>query len=307
MHAAVPFIAVIPARLASARLPGKPLADLGGKPMVVRVAERARASGASRVLIATDAESVLDACRAHGIEALLTRADHPSGTDRLAEVVHTCRLPDDALLVNVQGDEPLIAPRLVAGVAAHLAANPDCAIATAAHPIDDPADVFNPNVVKVVLDARGIALYFSRAPIPWSRDAYQPHWSSPEGQPSDIDASAYMRTALASCAAIPPFHKPRSRSPKRSSSCGRCGTANGSRFCSRRRRRHPAWTRQRTWRGFARFLPGKAEDRARRRGIIATVIDATTPRGESARTAPAGGDDLPAAYVSGCSQIGARR
>ncbi|KAG0194202.1 3-deoxy-manno-octulosonate cytidylyltransferase 1 [Apophysomyces sp. BC1034] len=189
MHAAVPFIAVIPARLASARLPGKPLADLGGKPMVVRVAERARASGASRVLIATDAESVLDACRAHGIEALLTRADHPSGTDRLAEVVHTCRLPDDALLVNVQGDEPLIAPRLVAGVAAHLAANPDCAIATAAHPIDDPADVFNPNVVKVVLDARGIALYFSRAPIPWSRDAYQPHWSSPEGQPSRVDVA----------------------------------------------------------------------------------------------------------------------
>jgi 3-deoxy-manno-octulosonate cytidylyltransferase (CMP-KDO synthetase) len=180
MHAAVPFIAVIPARLASTRLAGKPLADLGGKPMVVRVAERAQASGASRVLIATDAQSVLDASRAHGFDALLTRADHPSGTDRLAEVVDQCGLPDDALVVNVQGDEPLIDPKLVAGVAAHLAANPDCAIATAAHPIADPAEIFNPNVVKTVLDARGVAMYFSRAPIPWSRAAYQPHWPAPD-------------------------------------------------------------------------------------------------------------------------------
>lgn len=196
MHAAVPFIAVIPARLASTRLPGKPLADLGGKPMVVRVAERARAAGASRVLIATDAEAVLDAARAHGIDALLTRADHPTGTDRLAEVVHACRLPDDALLVNVQGDEPLIEPRLVAGVAAHLAAHPDCAMATAAHPIDDAADIFNPNVVKVVLDAHGIALYFSRAPIPWSRDAYQPCWHSQEGAPR-IDVACLPAPAAA--------------------------------------------------------------------------------------------------------------
>ena len=179
MHAAVPFIAVIPARLASTRLPDKPLADLGGKPMVVRVAERARASGASRVLIATDAQSVLDAARAHGFEALMTRADHPTGTDRLAEVVDQCALPDESMIVNVQGDEPLIEPRLVAGVAAHLAANADCAIATAAHRITDPADVFNPNIVKAVLDARGVALYFSRAPIPWSRDAYQRHWPAP--------------------------------------------------------------------------------------------------------------------------------
>lgn len=187
MHAAVPFIVVIPARLASTRLPGKPLADLAGKPMVVRVAEQARASGASRVLVATDAEVVLNACRAHGIETLLTRTDHPSGTDRLAEVVQACRLPDDALVVNVQGDEPLIEPRLVASVAAHLAANPDCAIATAAHPIAEPAEVFNPNIVKVVLDARGIALYFSRAPIPWSRDAYQPQWSLEDGAAPVVD------------------------------------------------------------------------------------------------------------------------
>jgi 3-deoxy-manno-octulosonate cytidylyltransferase (CMP-KDO synthetase) len=175
---ALPFVAVVPARLASTRLPEKPLADIGGKPMVVRVAERARASGAQQVLIASDAQSVLDAARAHGIDALLTRADHPSGTDRLAEVAAHFNWSDDTIVVNVQGDEPLIDPALVRGVASHLATNPDCAIATAAHPIDNPAEVFSPNVVKVVLDARGVALYFSRAPIPWIRDAYQPHCSA---------------------------------------------------------------------------------------------------------------------------------
>jgi 3-deoxy-manno-octulosonate cytidylyltransferase (CMP-KDO synthetase) len=169
------FVAVVPARLASTRLPEKPLADIGGRPMVVRVAERARESGAARVLIASDAERVLDAARAHGIEAIMTRADHPSGTDRLAEVAAHLNWSDDTIVVNVQGDEPLIDPALVRDVASHLAANPDCAIATAAHPITDPAEIFSPNVVKVVLDARGTALYFSRAPIPWQRDAYQPH------------------------------------------------------------------------------------------------------------------------------------
>jgi 3-deoxy-manno-octulosonate cytidylyltransferase (CMP-KDO synthetase) len=173
-HDAPPFVAVVPARLASTRLPAKPLADIGGKPMVVRVAERARAAGAQRVLIATDDARVLQAVQAHGFEALLTRADHPSGTDRLAEVATTLGLPDETIVVNVQGDEPLIDPALVCDVASHLAAHPDCAIATAAHPIVDAADVFNPNVVKVVLDARGVALYFSRAPIPWHRDAYAP-------------------------------------------------------------------------------------------------------------------------------------
>ena len=170
-----PFVAVVPARLASTRLPEKPLADIAGKPMVVRVAERAREAGAQRVLIATDAQRVFDAAQAHGFDALLTRADHPSGTDRLAEVATRLDLADDTIVVNVQGDEPLIDPALVRDVASHLAANPDCAIATAAHPITEPADVFNPNVVKVVLDARAIALYFSRAPIPWLRDAYQAH------------------------------------------------------------------------------------------------------------------------------------
>jgi 3-deoxy-manno-octulosonate cytidylyltransferase (CMP-KDO synthetase) len=171
---APPFIAVVPARLASTRLPNKPLADLGGKPMVVRVAERARESGAQQVLIATDAPQVLEAAREHGFDAMLTRADHPSGTDRLAEVAVQHGWSDDTIVVNVQGDEPLIDPALVRGVASHLAANENCAIATAAHPITDPTEVFNPNVVKVVLDARGVALYFSRAPIPWARDAWQP-------------------------------------------------------------------------------------------------------------------------------------
>jgi 3-deoxy-manno-octulosonate cytidylyltransferase (CMP-KDO synthetase) len=172
-----PFVAVVPARLASTRLPEKPLVDIAGKPMVVRVAERARASGAEQVLIASDAERVLAAARAHGVDALLTRADHPSGTDRLAEVATRLNWSDETIVVNVQGDEPLIDPALVRAVASHLAAHPECAIATAAHPIEDAADVFSPNVVKVVLDARGRALYFSRAPIPWLRDAYQPHCS----------------------------------------------------------------------------------------------------------------------------------
>jgi len=175
-----PFIAVVPARLASTRLPNKPLADIGGKPMVVRVAERARASGAQQVLVASDAQSVLDAAHEHGFDAVLTRADHPSGTDRLAEVATTFGWSDDTIVVNVQGDEPLIDPSLVCDVASHLAAHPDCAIATAAHPITSPDEIFSPNVVKVVLDARGVALYFSRAPIPWARDAWQSHWTPPQ-------------------------------------------------------------------------------------------------------------------------------
>jgi 3-deoxy-manno-octulosonate cytidylyltransferase (CMP-KDO synthetase) len=166
------FTVVIPARLASTRLPDKPLADIGGRPMIVRVAERAHASSAQRTVVATDAPAVAQACAAHGIEAVLTRADHPSGTDRLAEVAAQLGLADDAIVVNVQGDEPLIEPSLIDEVALHLAHHADCAIATAAHPLQDIAEVFNPNVVKVVCDAAGRALYFSRAPIPWARDAW---------------------------------------------------------------------------------------------------------------------------------------
>jgi 3-deoxy-manno-octulosonate cytidylyltransferase (CMP-KDO synthetase) len=166
------FVALIPARLGSTRLPGKPLADIGGRPMVVRVAEQAIASGARLVAVATDSQEVVDAVERHGHRALLTRADHPSGTDRLAEAAAMLSLPDDAIVANVQGDEPQIPPALIAGVAGLLRQRSDCSIATAAHPIDGIEDLFNPNVVKVVLAADDRALYFSRAPIPFAREAF---------------------------------------------------------------------------------------------------------------------------------------
>jgi 3-deoxy-manno-octulosonate cytidylyltransferase (CMP-KDO synthetase) len=165
-----PFVVLIPARLASTRLPDKPLADLAGLPMVVRVAQRARSSRASRVVVAADHPRIVDACRAHGVEVLLTRDDHASGSDRLAEACTQLSLADDEIVVNVQGDEPLIDPTLVDAVAAALQADAGVAMSTAAHAIDSMADFLNPNVVKTVLDAKGHALYFSRAPIPWWRD-----------------------------------------------------------------------------------------------------------------------------------------
>lgn len=165
------FVALVPARLASSRLPNKPLADIAGLPMVVRVIRQAEQSGARRVAVATDSQAVIQAVRAHGHEALLTRADHPSGTDRLAEAVDHLQLQDHDIVVNVQGDEPLIPPTLVNAVAALLAQRPECGMATAAHPITDVREFFSPNLVKVVCDSQGHALYFSRAPIPFTRDA----------------------------------------------------------------------------------------------------------------------------------------
>ena len=164
------FVAIIPARLASSRLPNKPLADIAGKPMVVRTAERALASGATAIMVATDHPDIVAACETHGIPVCMTRADHPSGTDRIAEVAERMQLPDDAVVVNVQGDEPLIDPALIAATAALV--NADVPMATAAHPIHAVEDAFNPNVVKVVLDKNDRALYFSRATIPWHRDAF---------------------------------------------------------------------------------------------------------------------------------------
>ena len=166
------FTVLIPARLASSRLPDKPLADIAGLPMVVRVAHAAARSGAARVVVAGDDPRIVAACRAHGIEAVLTRADHPSGSDRLAEACELLGLDGDDLVVNVQGDEPLIAPAMVDACAALLRQRPDCVMATVAHTIDDLAEFTNPNVVKVVLDAAGRALYFSRAPIAWWRDGF---------------------------------------------------------------------------------------------------------------------------------------
>jgi 3-deoxy-manno-octulosonate cytidylyltransferase (CMP-KDO synthetase) len=169
---ATPFIVVIPARYASTRLPGKPLLDIGGLPMVMQVVRRAAASGAQAVWVATDSDDVLSAAKRHGADAMLTSAEHATGTDRIAEVVRALRCDDNAIVVNVQGDEPLIDPGLIRDVAAALDRAPDAAIATACHAIDDYASMMNPNVVKVVLDAKGFAMYFSRAPIPYARDAF---------------------------------------------------------------------------------------------------------------------------------------
>jgi 3-deoxy-manno-octulosonate cytidylyltransferase (CMP-KDO synthetase) len=167
------FSVIIPARYASTRFPGKPLADVRGKPMVVRVAERARASGAAEVLVATDHAGIARAVENHGFEAVMTRASHASGTDRLAEVAAKRRYPGGRIVVNVQGDEPLIAPALVRAIAADLARHRDAAMATACHPIRNARDLANPNVVKVALDQDGYALYFSRAAIPYARDAFR--------------------------------------------------------------------------------------------------------------------------------------
>lgn len=164
------FTVIIPARLASTRLPNKPLADLGGKPMVVRVAERAALSGAVRIIVATDDHGISAACKAHDIDVAMTRSDHLSGTDRIAEVALALELSDDAVVVNVQGDEPLIDPQLIAATAALISAQQS--MATAAHRIADSDELFNTNVVKVVLDQRSRALYFSRAVIPWNRDGF---------------------------------------------------------------------------------------------------------------------------------------
>ncbi len=171
------FTVLIPARLASTRLPNKPLADIAGLPMVVHVARRAARSQASQVVVATDSPAVLDACTQHGVGALLTRVDHPSGSDRLAEACDLLGLPDEATVVNVQGDEPLMDPALIDAVAAALAQRADCVMSTAAHALHSPADFTNPNVVKVVLDRLGTALYFSRAPLPWWRDGMASAWT----------------------------------------------------------------------------------------------------------------------------------
>jgi len=168
----VSFCVVIPARAASSRLPDKPLLDIAGLPMVVRTANQARLSKASQVIIATDDERIRQTVRAHGHDVLMTDAQHASGTDRLAQVAQMLELADDAVLVNVQGDEPLIAPESINTVAALLAQRPDAALATCATPIRDAHTLFNPNAVKVVCDRQQRALYFSRAPIPWARDAF---------------------------------------------------------------------------------------------------------------------------------------
>lgn len=166
------FTVIIPARYASTRLPGKPLADIGGKPMIIRVVEQARLSKASRVVVATDDLRIAEVVKAFGAEVCMTRADHVSGTDRLQEVGQQLGLSDQDIVVNVQGDEPLIPPEVINQVADNIAKNTQASVATLCEPIADASDFFNPNIVKLVVDNAGLALYFSRAPMPWARDAF---------------------------------------------------------------------------------------------------------------------------------------
>ncbi len=188
---ALHFKVVIPARYASTRLPGKPLLDLGGKPMVVHVAERAALSGAEEIWIATDHPEVFAVAEAHGLNVVMTHADHPTGTDRLAEVVAQRGWNPDTLVVNVQGDEPLIEPAVIEQTARQLASS-GADIATVAHPIHEAADFFNPNVVKVVCRADGDAAYFSRAPIPFARD----HFAANGQQSLPASFPAYRHVGL---------------------------------------------------------------------------------------------------------------
>ncbi|WP_260258708.1 3-deoxy-manno-octulosonate cytidylyltransferase [Vibrio intestinalis] len=165
------FTVVIPARYQSTRLPGKPLADIGGKPMIQWVYEQALQAGAQRVIIATDDERVEKSAQAFGADVCMTSPDHESGTERLAEVVKLMAIPDDHIIVNVQGDEPLIPPSIISQVADNLAKS-QAPMATLGVEIEDEAEVFNPNAVKVVTDKDGYAMYFSRASIPWDRDNF---------------------------------------------------------------------------------------------------------------------------------------
>ena len=201
------FTVVIPARMRSTRLPGKMLADVCGKPLVAWAAERAHASGALEVVIATDHADIAAALGSLGWRTCMTSPDHPSGTDRIAEAARALGLEGEAIVVNVQGDEPLIDPRLVGAVAAALASHPDAAVATAAHPVDSAASFFDPNVVKVVVDESGYASYFSRAPIPYARDAFAASRERlPEGFPAlrHIGIYAYRVRFLARYAALTP-------------------------------------------------------------------------------------------------------
>lgn len=192
------FKVVIPARYASVRLPGKPLLDIGGKPMVVRVVEQALKSGADDVVVATDHEKIAAAVKASGYQVVMTRQDHASGTDRIAEVVQLLGWDDGTSVVNVQGDEPLISPKLIREVALGLAQHEDASIATASHPLHDKASIMNSSVVKVVVDKAGYALYFSRAPIPYARDAYDAGQDVPEALPvfKHIGIYAYRASFL---------------------------------------------------------------------------------------------------------------
>ena len=200
------FKVVIPARYASSRLPAKPLLDIAGKPMVVRVAEQAQRSGAQDVVIATDHQGIFDVVAQHGYQVVMTREDHPSGTDRIAEVAAHFNWASGEIVVNVQGDEPLIEPALIREVAGNLNAHPEASIATACHVIHDKETMLNPNVVKVVMDAHGYAMYFSRAPIPYPRDVFAQNLALPVNLPvyRHIGLYAYRAKFLSDYAQLVP-------------------------------------------------------------------------------------------------------
>jgi 3-deoxy-manno-octulosonate cytidylyltransferase (CMP-KDO synthetase) len=202
----VEFVVIVPARLASTRLPNKPLVDLGGVPMVVRVARNAKKSGAARVIVAADDDEIVNACNAHGVDAMLTSKAHQSGTDRLGEAARLLTLDPRTIVVNVQGDEPLLPPEVVRDVAHLLHSRANCEIATAAHSIADAAEFFSPDVVKVVVDVESRALMFSRAPIPWSRDAFSAsRIALPAGFPAlrHVGLYAYRAAFLARFPTLP--------------------------------------------------------------------------------------------------------
>jgi 3-deoxy-manno-octulosonate cytidylyltransferase (CMP-KDO synthetase) len=192
------FIVVIPARYGSTRLPGKPLKDIAGKPMIEWVHAQASQSGASEVIVATDDERIVAACRAFGARAELTSTSHPSGTDRIAELVRRFAWDDDQIVVNVQGDEPLISPLCIAQTARLLGWHPEAALATLTAPLESAAEFQDPNFVKVVTDRQGWALYFSRAPIPWPRDGAEPHARR------HLGLYAYRASGLRAISAAPP-------------------------------------------------------------------------------------------------------
>jgi 3-deoxy-manno-octulosonate cytidylyltransferase (CMP-KDO synthetase) len=203
------YSVVIPARYGSSRLLGKPLLDIAGKPMVQRVYERACESSATRVVIATDDERIRDAAVGFGAQVCMTSTEHPSGTDRIEEVTRSLDLSEKEIVVNVQGDEPLIPPAVIDQVAANLAANEDAGIATLSEPIQAVEELFNPNVVKVVCDERGRALYFSRAPLPWNRDAWadgRPRAGTPVAADRHLGIYAYRVSFLRSFVTWPPAH-----------------------------------------------------------------------------------------------------
>ena len=206
MPEAQEFYVVIPARFASTRLPGKPLLDIAGKPMVIWVAERAKNSGAKQIIVATDDNRIVDVVQQFGHQAVTTRSDHNSGTDRIAEVVFKQQWPDEAIVVNVQGDEPLIDASLIVEVADTLKNHPESVMATACHAMHCKADFINPNIVKVVLDSQCNAMYFSRAPIPYPRDAFAENLDLPENMPiyRHVGIYAYRAKFLKQYASLQP-------------------------------------------------------------------------------------------------------